>query len=176
MQHLQPLMAAQDTQLPIVPARDLCVSDIQPSISTYLTAQHRIYRDVRFAADKSPYKTNYGMTTSRSGRKGPWAGYHLYLCPGDTFIACGLWQPEKDVLMRMRESIMNGAAGPLKSVISQPQFVQLFGEPVPLPKGGKRNIFGQRDELKVAPKGVDKTHPEIALLKLRSFVVIKPCV
>jgi len=114
------------------------------------------------------------MSTSRSGRKGIWAGYHLYLCPGDVFLACGSWQPEKDILQRIRARLMApGGAQPLRNVISAPEFVKLFGEAKPLPNGGRRNIFGHPDQLKVAPKGVDKTHPEIDLLKLRSMTVLR---
>jgi hypothetical protein len=79
---------------------------------------------------------------------------------------------------------------PLRTVISTPEFVKHFGEAKPDPKGSRRNIFGFEDELKVAPKGVDKAHKcvvltigkprlrltvldrDIDLLKCRTFAVV----
>jgi len=49
--------------------------------------------------------------------------------------------------------------------------VELFGEAKPHPKGKRQNVFGHEDTLKVAPKGVDKTHKDIDLLKLRTWSV-----
>ena len=46
----------------------------------------------------------------------------------------------------------------LRQIISAPEFVELFGEPKPHPKGERQNVFGHEDELKVAPKGVTKDH------------------
>jgi uncharacterized protein (DUF2461 family) len=98
----------------------------------------------------------------------------MYLQPGETFIACGTWQPEKDVLQRIRARLLapNGAHA-LRAAISAPAFVAMFGAPQPKPKGGRQSVFGHSDQLKVAPKGVDKAHPDIDLLKLKSVVVVK---
>lgn len=65
-------------------------------------------------------------------------------------------QPNAELLPTSAHIQRNPAR--LRSVIASPAFVSLFGEAKPLPKGGRRNIFGQEDELKTAPKGVDKTH------------------
>jgi hypothetical protein len=56
-----------------------------------------------------------------------------------------------------RNNILRNPA-PLRNVISAPEFVEHFGEPKPHPKGSRRSIFGHEDELKVAPKGVEKNH------------------
>ena len=53
-----------------------------------------------------------------------------------------------------------------------PAFESYFGKAEPHPKGKRQNIFGAEDELKVAPKGVDKDHQDIDLLKCRSFAVV----
>lgn len=50
---------------------------------------------------------------------------------------------------------------PLRSVISDPEFVEYFGEAIPHPKGNRRNVFGHDDQLKVAPKGIAKSHPYV---------------
>ncbi|KAK0486348.1 hypothetical protein IW261DRAFT_1664425 [Armillaria novae-zelandiae] len=104
---------------------------------------HRIYRDIRFSNDKTPYKKNLSASFSRSGRKGTFAAYHM-------------------------TSIKRNSTQ-LRDIISSPEFVKYFGEPKP---GKRNNIFGRDDELKVAPKGVEKDHPDIDLLKCRSFAVV----
>ncbi|PIL28791.1 hypothetical protein GSI_08835 [Ganoderma sinense ZZ0214-1] len=68
--------------------------------------------------------------------------------------------PPKDVIHRI-----------YRDVISSPEFEALFGPAKPRPNGGRQNIFGAEDELRVAPKGVDKTHKDIDILKCRSFAV-----
>lgn len=115
------------------------------------------------------------MTYSRSGRHGPWAAYHMYIEPGSTVVACGLWQPEKTLLQRLRDRVQakSPGPGPLRAAISAPGFVKLFGKPQPHPNGGRRNVFGHRDELKFAPKGVPRDHEDIDLLKLRTFSVVR---
>jgi uncharacterized protein (TIGR02453 family) len=137
--------------------------------------KHRIYRDVRFSSDKTPYKKSFSMSTSRGGRKGIWAGYYLGISPnGHSLLAAGVWQPGKDELATMRQNILHSPEK-LRDCISRPQFVDLFGPPNPGPKGKRQNVFGHDDALKVAPKigGVDKTHKDIDLLKLRSVAVVK---
>lgn len=128
---------------------------------------------MRFSSDKSPYKSHFGLSYSRSGRKGIWAGYHLYIEPGGhTSMACGAWQPEKEHIAAIRRRIL---ANPqqLRDAIARPAFVAMFGPPTPHPKRKRQNVFGQSDELKVAPKGFDKTHPDIDLLRLRSFTAVR---
>lgn len=142
------------------------------------SSQHRIYRDIRFSSDKTPYKCNFAFTTSRGGRKGIWAKYHLYIEPGFSVLACGLWQPDKPVLERLRARILASTPGPgpLRAAITNPEFVALFGPAERASDGSRQNVFGYNDELKVAPKGIEKTHPQIDLLRLRTIAVVKPWV
>ncbi|KAG5635843.1 hypothetical protein H0H81_009961 [Sphagnurus paluster] len=148
-----------DTQVPPLPPKDLI---------------HRIYRDVRFSNDKTPYKRNFSASFSRSGRKGVFAG----LKPGgESLIAAGSWCPGRTELANIRSPFLNStniqnSSARLRRVIAAPAFVQRFGEPCPAKDGSRQNIFGMEDELKVAPKGVDKSHPDIDLLKCRSFAVV----
>ena len=72
-------------------------------------------------------------------------------------FAAGVWQPGKNEIQTLRNNIVRSSAR-LRKVISAPKFVGLFGEPKPHPQGFRQNIFGCEDELKVAPKGIDKTH------------------
>jgi len=150
------LLNEVDDEIPILPAKDVT---------------HRIYRDIRFSNNKTPYKTGFSATFSRSGRKGPYACYHICVKPkGGSLIGVGTWCPGKNELESIRRSIHANPA-PLREIISGSVFESLFGK-AKAEKGKRSNIFGHEDELKTAPKSVDKTHPDIDLLKCRSFAVV----
>ncbi|KAJ3480469.1 hypothetical protein NLI96_g8327 [Meripilus lineatus] len=151
------LLVEADPQVPPLPPKDVI---------------HRIYRDVRFSNDKTPYKTGFCASFSRSGRKGIFAKYHVRIEPGgNSIIAAGAWQPGKNELATIRNNILRSPKR-LKDIISEPAFEKLFGKARPDPKGGRSSVFGFEDELKTAPKGIDKTHKDIALLKCRSLAVV----
>jgi uncharacterized protein (TIGR02453 family) len=67
----------------------------------------RIYRDVRFSPDKSPYKTHIGAYLARGGRKSPRGGYYVHLEPGHSFFSGGIWCPEAPLLRALREDVFN---------------------------------------------------------------------
>ncbi|KAF9564024.1 hypothetical protein CPC08DRAFT_734579 [Agrocybe pediades] len=128
-------LAEVDPQIPHLPPKDVV---------------HRIYRDIRFSNDKTPYKRGFSASFSRSGRKGIFA----HLKPGnESIIAGGSWCPGRSELANIRVNILRNPRR-LRSVISAPEFVKHFGKPERNPKGGHQNIFGMEDELKTAPKGV----------------------
>jgi len=116
----------------------------------------RIYRDVRFSKDKSPYKTNFsgGFTRATAALRG---GYYLHLQPGASFAGGGFWQPNKDDLLRIRQEFAADDTE-IRKIIAAKDFKKYFGE-----------LRG--DELKTAPKGFDKEHPAIDLLRKKSFTV-----
>jgi uncharacterized protein (TIGR02453 family) len=70
----------------------------------------RIYRDTRFAADKRPYKTNIAMRFSHRGKDVHSPGFYLHLEPGGCFAASGLWHPEPETLLRVRNAIVERSA------------------------------------------------------------------
>lgn len=159
IENLTDLFTTVDPQIPPLPPKDVI---------------YRIYRDVRFSNDKTPYKTSLSATFSRGGRKGIFAGYHIMIKPGgESLLAAGTWCPGKNELSTIRSHIQRNSSR-LRRTINAPLFVKNFGPPEPLPKGkgGRQNIFGRDDELKTAPKGIAKDHKEIDLLKCRSFVVV----
>ncbi|KIM36258.1 hypothetical protein M413DRAFT_449309 [Hebeloma cylindrosporum] len=151
------VLAEVDNQIPHLPPKDVI---------------HRIYRDIRFSNDKTPYKKGVSASFSRSGRKGIFAGCEILVKPGnESIIAAGSWCPGKNELATIRLNIQRNPRR-LRDVIAAPEFVKFFGKAKPHPKGERQNIFGMEDELKVAPKGVDKDHKDIDLLKCRSFAVV----
>ncbi len=120
----------------------------------------RINRDIRFSNDKSPYKTNIGAYFSPDGKKSFSAGYYIHIQPGNCFVACGMWMPPSPQLNAVRQEIDYNAAE-FKKIIQSKTFSKHF-----------KNL-SQEDKIKTTPKGYDKSHPEIELLKLKSFIAIK---
>lgn len=121
-------------------------------------ALKRIYRDVRFSKNKSPYKGHFGIGFVRSSasRRG---GYYIHIQPGATFIGGGFWGPEKDDLLRIRKHLEIDASE-LQNVIQSTSFKNHFGTM-------------EGEQLKTAPKGFDKEHPSIELLRYKQFLVGK---
>jgi uncharacterized protein (TIGR02453 family) len=139
------------------------ISKFDPSVKTLDAKQcvFRINRDIRFANDKTPYKTNMGADISPGGKKGNSAGYYIHLQPGGSFLAGGMWQPPAPELHSIRQEIDYNTAE-FKKILNEKNFKKYFGK------------LSEEDKVKTAPKGYDKTHPEIELLKLKSFLVIHP--
>jgi uncharacterized protein (TIGR02453 family) len=119
----------------------------------------RIYRDVRFSRDKSPYKTNMGATFSGGGKLMQYPGYYLHIEPGNkSFVAGGLYVPTPDVLAKVRQEI-DYSPKKLHAILNNVKFKKTFG------------AFDDFDKLKTAPKGYPKDHPQLELLKHKSFIV-----
>jgi len=116
----------------------------------------RIYRDVRFSKEKTPYKNNFGAGFSQNGKKFNGPGYYLHIHPEGSFIAGGCWLPEADLLKAIRQEIdYNGSD--FRAIIEDPSFIKYYGKPE------------SEYKLKTCPKGYDSDHPEIEYLKLKSF-------
>jgi len=118
----------------------------------------RIYKDVRFSKDKTPYKTNFGASVSPGGKKSPAAGYYFHMEPGASFLAGGVWMPEPEMLSAIRQEIDYNSE-PLLKILKSAPFKKYF------------NGLDEEGKLKSAPKGFDKEHPHLELLKNRSFIV-----
>jgi uncharacterized protein (TIGR02453 family) len=117
---------------------------------------YRIYRDVRFSKDKTPYKNNFGLGFTRATKRRR-GGYYLQIEPGASFVAGGFWQPNAPDLKRIRAEFAADDR-PIREIIAAPGFRQYFG-----------GLQGQ--ELKTAPQGFAKDHPAIDLLRKKSFIV-----
>lgn len=118
----------------------------------------RIYRDVRFSKDKTPYKSHLAGSFVRTGAKLR-GGYYVHIKPGDSLIATGFWEPNKEDLFRIRKELELDAQE-FRTVINAPAFKRIWGE-----------IAG--DELKTAPKGFDKAHENIDLIKMKQFIFVR---
>jgi len=116
----------------------------------------RIYRDVRFSKDKTPYNPDFRFSFSREGahRRG---GYYLRIAPGNTFIACGFWGPEPKDLKLIRSHIAADPK-PLRKILNSKKFKDAFG-------------ILQGDQVKSAPKGFSKEDPAIDLLRYKQLYV-----
>ena len=121
------------------------------------TSVFRIYRDVRFSNNKDPYKTHFSVYfTASAGKDVDAPGYYLQLGPqGQTLIAGGLYMPDKVQLAAIRQEI-DYNADELKALLVAPDFQRYFGT-----MGG--------DKLKKSPAAYSVDHPEIELLKHKSF-------
>jgi uncharacterized protein (TIGR02453 family) len=141
--------------MPSVKQQDTVLSYLEPKDAVF-----RIYRDVRFSRDKSPYKIHFAAYFSVGGRKSELPGYYLHIQPGGgSFIAGGVWMPQPPVLKRIREEIdYNG--DDLAEILSEEEFASNFPE-----------ISG--DRLQTVPKGFPKDHKHLNLLQLKSFIVEK---
>ncbi|MDO4727974.1 MAG: DUF2461 domain-containing protein [Bacteroidota bacterium] len=127
-----------------------------------LTDMHifRIYKDVRFSKDKSPYKINFGTSF---GRKKPElrGGYYVHIEPNNSFVGGGFWAPEKEDVYRIRKEFEIDDE-PIRKIMEAPDFKQYFG------------TIKAEKSLKTAPKGFDKNHPAIDLIKMQHWVVMRP--
>lgn len=118
----------------------------------------RIFRDVRFGKDKTPYKAHFGAFFSRGGRKFPGAGYYLHLEPGgNSFAGGGLWVPEAPLLKAVRQEIDYNFAE-FSKIMADKKFGKFFEQ-----------VNGE--QLKKLPAGYEADNPAMAYLKMKSFTV-----
>ncbi len=116
----------------------------------------RINRDVRFSANKAPYKTCFGAWFAVGGKKSPAAGYYVHLEPGGSFVAGGVYAPEPAILTTIRQEID----------YNLPAFEALLADPV-----FQKNYTGLATDnaLVNAPKGYRPDNPALPYLRLKSF-------
>lgn len=137
------------------------IATFDPEIAhhTAKSTVFRIYRDVRFSKDKSPYKTHFGAHITSAQKRSDIhtrSGYYIHIGPGESMLAGGAYMPQGDWLKNIRQEIdYNG--DDLEKIILNPQFQTVFGE-----------LDGE--SLKRPPKGYDPEHKHIDLLKKKSFL------
>src|SRR2546427_237453 len=122
------------------------VADPRPSGGSLL----RIYRDTRFSRDKTPYKTNAGLSFGLDApRDFDAPGYYLHLAPGEVFMGAGIWRPSADALRAIREAIVKDPRGWRRATRS--------------------GLSHGEATLKRSPRGFDPDHPLSDDLKRLSF-------
>jgi uncharacterized protein (TIGR02453 family) len=117
----------------------------------------RIFRDVRFSKDKTPYKAHFGAFISRGGRKYAGAGYYIHVEPGKSFAGGGLWMPEAALLKAVRQEI-DYNFDEFKGIVEEKKFKKIF-----------RQLNGE--QLRTLPQGYTADNPAIDYLKMKSFTV-----
>lgn len=120
----------------------------------------RINRDVRFSADKSPYKNNLGAYLTKGGKNANLAGFYLHIEPGACFFGAGNYMPMPDQLAKIRQEIDYNFSD-FKKMISSKNFKDSFGD------------LTTENKLKRPPKGYDEDNAAIEYLKLKGFTVFK---
>ncbi len=147
--------------------RELWLADLQRTISAL--SQHdptlkgvqakdcayRIYRDIRFKADKTPYKNYFSACIGINGRKTMQSCYYLHFEPGNAGIYFGIWCPEPEHLRSLR-SLINAYGDELQSLTTNPDFAGRFE-------------FMPMSSLKKAPVGFPADHPQIEFLKAKDL-------
>ncbi len=121
----------------------------------------RIFRDVRFSKDKTPYKPNFGAYFSKGGKKFPGAGYYVHIEPGGhSFAGGGLWMPEAPILKAVRQEI-DYNLDEFKGILADKKFKKAFPQ-----------LSGE--SAKKPPVGYTEDNPGIEYIKMKSFTVMHP--
>ena len=115
----------------------------------------RIYRDIRFSKDKTPFKTHFGLYWNRLKPRLR-GGYYLHISPNNNFLACGFWDPNPKDLYRIRKEFLHDA-NEFRKILKSKEIYSNWG-----------NLEGT--ELKTAPRNFDKNHPDIDLIRKKQFV------
>ena len=120
---------------------------------------YRIYRDIRFSPDKSPYKHHFGVyVAAGGGRRSPRGGYYFHLQPGNTLVSAGVWCPNSALLKALRQSIYDNV-DELKEIMDNQSFKRYFSD------------MDTEDMLKTVPSGFPKDFEHADWLKRKSFTV-----
>lgn len=123
----------------------------------------RINRDVRFAKDKSPYKTNMGAYINRGGKKSIYAGYYFHCEPGQSFAGGGIWMPMAPEVKKIRQEI-DYCLKEFKAIVESKKFKSVYGE------------LNKSEEFILVniPKGYEKDNPAAEYLRLKSWIGMRP--
>jgi len=122
----------------------------------------RINRDVRFSKDKSPYKSNFGASINRGGKKSIFAGYYFHLEPGKSFVGGGLWVPMAPEMKKVRQEI-DYCYDEFRQIVTSKKFKTVYGD----------LYTGDDMKLIKVPQGFEKDNPAAEFLKLKSWLAMR---
>lgn len=117
---------------------------------------YRIYKDVRFAKDKTPYNTHWSASFKRATNKRR-GGYYFRIEPGNSGLVGGFWGPDKDDMKRIRQDIDTNPQA-WEDLLGDKTLVETFG-----------SLYGE--QLGSAPRGYPKDHPAIRPLRYKQFML-----
>ena len=117
---------------------------------------YRIYRDIRFSKNKTPYKTYFGAVIGIGGRKCPFSCYYLHIEPGCSGLFGGVWCPQPNELKALRHAIDDNIEE-WEEILDNPEIKSKYA------------LVGE--SLKTAPKGFEKDLPHINYLKMKQYIL-----
>jgi len=143
MQRLISLVADYDPQ-----ARGLMVKD----------CVYRIYRDIRFSHDKSPYKTWMGGVIGKGGRHTVQSSYYIHFQPDNLMLCGGIWWPERDILERLRR-LIDAEPEEFLAIVNAPSITEHYQ--------------WESNTLKTMPKGFPREHPLEQYIKMKEYIMVR---
>jgi uncharacterized protein (TIGR02453 family) len=130
-----------------------------------LTAKNclfRINRDIRFSKDKTPYKSNFGASINRGGKKSVFSGYYFHCEPGQSFVGGGLWMPMPPEMKKVRQEI-DYCFDEFKKITGSKKFKSVYG-----------GLYkGEDASLVKVPQGFEKDNPAADYIKLKSWIAMR---
>lgn len=145
-----------DDLIPYLAQTDPLINGLEAKNCVY-----RIYRDVRFSKDKTPYKTHFGAHIAPGGRKSKMAGFYVHIEPvGRSIVGGGIYMPEPAILKALRDEFYQ-VPEELFEILEEKEFNKHFKD------------LWQENKLKLAPKGFPKDFKYIDLLKHKNYMVLK---
>lgn len=137
--------------------QQLSVFDMSLAHTTVKECIFRIYRDIRFSHDKTPYKTHLGIfMAAYGGRKSPFAGYYLHIEQGNCMLIPGVYCPESNVLKALRWAIVENI-DEWNEIVENEEFRKYY-----------LRLF-DADKLKKVPAGFPKDFAQSELLKYKHY-------
>lgn len=118
---------------------------------------YRIYRDIRFSSDKTPYKTYFSAYMARGGRKSVRAGYYVHIEPGNVALSGGIWCPEPRLIKALRQAIFDNI-DEWQSIVESPVFKQHYPQFV-------------GETLKIVPRGFPREGEHTEWFKRKDYTV-----
>jgi len=119
---------------------------------------YRIYRDIRFSHDKSPYKTYFSGVIGKGGRHTVQSGYYVHIGVEEMMLCGGIWWPEKPILDQLR-GLIDAEPEEFLAIVENPAITSQFQ--------------WMSQSLKAVPKGYDKDHPLARYLKMKEYLMVK---
>lgn len=119
---------------------------------------YRIYRDIRFSHDKSPYKTYFSGVIGKGGRHTVQSGYYVHIGVEDMMLCGGIWWPEKPILDQLR-SLIDAESEEFLAIVNNPEITSRYE--------------WMSRSLKSVPKGYPQDHPMARYLKMKEYLMVK---